>query len=194
MSDKTLNNIIVSWISEKSTVLDLGCGDGDLLSLLKAKKDANVQGIEISESAIYKCVENGLSVFHGDLDSGLAEYPDKTFDYVILNQSLQEVIHPDTVIKESFRVGKNVIVSFPNFVHLSARLRMFFKGKVPVTKALPYSWYNTPNLHFLSIEDFIDYCKDKNISIKNSAYIGKSKRVVLLPNIFAHVAVFHLQK
>lgn len=194
MADAVLNKIVTDWIPEKATVLDLGCGNGELLSMLEREKHANVQGIEIDEKAIYSCVEKGLSVFHGDIDTGLAEYPDKAFDYIVLNKSLQEIIHPDTVIEEAFRVGNNIIVSFPNFAHINARLRMFFNGRVPITKSLPYSWYNTPNLHFLSIKDFIDYCRVKNVSIERKSFVGVSSKVSFLPNIFAQTAIFHIKK
>jgi methionine biosynthesis protein MetW len=145
------HKIIYQIVDSGSRVLDLGCGEGDLIYFLAKEKGARVQGIELSEEAIYRCVEKGLSVFHSDIDSGLIEYPDKSFDYVILNQSMQETKKVDFVLKEALRVGKNVIVGFPNFAYVSARLRLFFFGETPVTPSLPYRWYNTPNLHFLSI-------------------------------------------
>jgi methionine biosynthesis protein MetW len=115
---------------------------------------------------------------------------DKSFDYVILNQTLQQVNHLDAVLKDALRVGKKVIVGFPNFVYWKARLQLFFRGRVPVTSSLPYSWYETPNLHFLSIYDFIDYCRSKNITIERSEYLGGKKRVGILPNLFAQTGIF----
>ena len=158
---------ILKWIHEGSSVLDLGCGDGELLALLVHEKGVKAQGIEIDEQAIYQCVAKGLSVFHEDIDHGLSGYEDKTFDYVILNQSLQQVKKPDAVVKEALRVGRKVIIGFPNFAHYQARLQIFFKGKTPVTPSLPYEWHDTPNLHFLSISDFIEYCHRRNIEIEN---------------------------
>lgn len=184
------HRVICDIIEPGSTVLDLGCGDGELLSLLSEKRNIKGQGIEIKEEAIYKCVERGLSVFHSNIDTGLSEYPDKSFDYVILNQSLQEAKNVIFVIDEALRVGKKVIIGFPNFAYVRARMRLFFKGKTPVTRSLPYRWYNTPNLHFLSISDFVDFCREKNIKIIKALYLGKNKAIKLLPNLFALNAVF----
>jgi len=186
--------VILDWIAPHSSILDLGCGDGELLSILTQEKKAHAQGIEIDEQAIHNCVARGLSVFQEDIDTGLSEYADKSFDYVILSQSLQQVRKPDFVLKEAVRVGKKVIVSFPNFVHYSSRLQIFFGGKVPVTRALPYEWYDTPNLHFLSISDFVDFCRKRRIKIENSAFIGNNRRVRVIPNLFAEIGIFLLSK
>lgn len=184
------HRIIYKIIEPGSRVLDLGCGSGDLIYFLAKEKDAKVQGIELSEEAIYKCVEKGLSVFHGDIDSGLIEYPDKSFDYVILNQSMQEVKKVDFVIREALRVGKKVIVGFPNFAYWPARLRLFLKGKAPITVSLPYHWYDTPNLHFLSISDFADFCSEKKIKVLAAYYLGKKHLTMFLPNFFALNVIF----
>jgi len=186
--------VILKWIDTNSSILDLGCGDGELLSILVKEKQARGQGIEIDEQAIYKCVAKGLSVFQQDIDTSLSEYADKSFDYVILYQSLQQVKKPDFVLKEALRVGKKVIVGFPNFVYYKARFQIFFKGKVPVTSALPYEWYDTPNLHFLSILDFNEYCNKRTIRIENSSFIGNNKRVGLFPNLFAEIGIFLLSQ
>jgi methionine biosynthesis protein MetW len=182
--------VIYQIIEPDSRVLDLGSGTGELIYLLSKEKGAKVQGIELDEAAIYKCVEKGLSVFHGDIDSGLSEYPDKSFDYVILNQSMQQAKKVDFVIEESLRVGKKVIIGFPNFVYLDARLMFFFRGKAPITESLPYRWYDTPNLHFLSISDFKDFCLKKNITISATYYLGKKRLIRFWPNLFALNAIF----
>jgi methionine biosynthesis protein MetW len=186
--------MIYQIIESGSRVLDLGCGSGELLYLLAKEKNAKVQGIELDDAAIYKCVEKGLSVFHGDIDSGLTEYPDQSFDYVILNQSMQQVKRADFAIAESLRVGKKVIVGFPNFVYLTGRLMFFFRGKAPITKSLPHHWYDTPNLRFLSVSDFRDFCRKKNIKVLTAYFLGNRTLVKLWPNLFALNAIFVITK
>ena len=189
-SVKLDHKIILGLIQPDSSVLDLGCGDGELLLILARERKSMVRGIEIDEQAIYKCVAKGLSVLQGDIDSDLPDYGDKSFDYVILNQSFQQVKQPDMVLKEALRVGKEVIVSFPNFAHYSARFQITFRGKTPITPSLPYEWFNTPNLHFLSISDFIEYCYKRDIKVKKSVFIGINRRVKVFPNLFALVGIF----
>ena len=188
------HRIISELIVPGASVLDLGCGAGELLYMLIKDRAAHGQGIEIDEQAIYACVARGLNVFHGDIDSGLFDYPDSSFDYVILNQCLQQVVHVETVLADSLRVGKKVIVGFPNFAHYGARLQLFFRGRAPVTASLPYQWYETPNLHFLSISDFFIFCRDKGIAIERCEYIGDKGRICRLPNIFAQTGIFVISK
>jgi methionine biosynthesis protein MetW len=192
--NKIEHQIIADWIGQGASVLDLGCGDGELLVRLIAEKQVRAQGIELSEQEIHRCVARGLSVFQEDIDTGLSEYADKSFDYVVLNQTFQQVKKPDFVLKEALRVGRKTIVGFPNFVHISARFQLFFKGKVPVTPSLPYEWYNTPNLHFLSIADFIEYCKKRKIQIEHTAFITKKKKMRFFPNLFGEIGLFLLSK
>lgn len=188
------HKVILDLIPAQSTVLDLGCGTGDLLYLLIKEKNIRGQGIEIDEQAIYKCVAKGLNVFHGDIDSGLAEFGDKSFDYVVLNQSMQQILHVDKVLSDALRVGKKVVVGFPNFAYYKSRLQMFFQGRSPVTSGLPYQWYETPNLHFLSITDFRNYCRLKDINIERSVAIGENKRIPVLANLFAQAGIFLISK
>jgi methionine biosynthesis protein MetW len=188
------HRIILRMVTPGSTVLDLGCGTGELLSLLTQEKQTRGQGIEIDEQAIYGCVARGLNVFHGDIDSGLSEYPNKSFDYVILNQSLQQVEHLERVLLDSLRVGKKVIVGFPNFAYIGSRLQLFFGGKAPVTPSLPYTWYQTPNRHFLSISDFTDYCRKTGIRIEERHFIGARAEPRFLPNLLARSAIFLISK
>jgi methionine biosynthesis protein MetW len=186
------DSLIFDFIRANSSVIDLGCGDGTLLASLMTEKKCRVQGIEIDEQSVYQCVAKGVNVLHGDIDSDLPDYADRSFDYVVLNQSFQQVKKPDLVLRESLRVGKEVIVSFPNFVHYSARIQLFFKGRTPVTPSLPYEWHDTPNLHFLSILDFVAYCRQRRIKVRATAFVGKTRRVRILPNLFALVGIFLL--
>ena len=189
---KLEHKIIADWVREGSSVLDLGCGDGELLSILTAEKNVNARGTEIDEQAIYKCVARGLSVVHEDIETGLPGYPSGSFDYVILSGSFQQVKRPDYVIDEALRVGKEIIVSFPNFSHYAVRFQILLRGKVPVTRSLPYEWYSSPNMHFLSISDFTNYCRVKNIKIERIAFVSSEKQVNLLPNFFAETGIFLL--
>jgi methionine biosynthesis protein MetW len=183
---------ILDFVTLSSSVLDLGCGSGDLLSLLVKEKQVKAQGIEIDDKAIFECVAKGLNVFHDDIDTGLPEYGDKSFDFVILNQSLQQVKKPEQVMRESLRVGKKAIIGIPNFAHIRARCQIFFMGRVPITPSLPFEWYNTPNLHFLSIRDFTEYCRKQKIVIEETRFMNVKRPIHFLPNLFALTGVFLL--
>jgi methionine biosynthesis protein MetW len=173
------HQIILEIIKDGSTVLDLGCGKGELLSILAEKRHIRGQGIEIDQN-----------VLHGDLDQGLSEYPDKSFDYVILNDSLPEVRHPDTILAEALRVGRQVLVGFPNFCNLRARFQVGILGRVPVIKSLPHQWYDTHNLHFLSTEDFAVFCRDKKIKVLASYHLAGERRIRLFRNLLANFSLF----
>ena len=185
---------IYSIVEEKTKVLDLGFGNGDLMSLLEQNKKVNIQGIEISEKAIYECVEKGLCVIHSDIDGALNSYLDNSFDFVILSHSLQQVKRIDEVLKQCLRIGKKVIIAFPNFAHISLRLSLFFDGRAPVTKCLPSRWNNTPNIRFLSIKDFELFCKEKEYKIVEKYFITNSKFCYVFPNLFAQQAIFVIKK
>ena len=188
------HSIIYSIIEPESRVLDLGCGEGDLLYPLVRDKRVRAQGIELDDKAIQECVKKGLSVFHDDIEHSLREYPDNCFDYVILNQSMQEVKNVDFVIHEALRIGSKVIVGFPNFAFIRSRSMLFFRGKAPITKSLPYLWFDTPNVRFLSIYDFRNFCTEKNVRIIEAHYLGEGKIVHFWPNLLALNAIFVLEK
>lgn len=187
---KLEHRLIVDIIPDGSSVLDLGCGDGKLLYVLVSNRHVRGCGLEVDEKAIYECVSRGLSVSHQDIDGGLSEYGDNSFDYVILNQTLQQVKNLEKVLEEAVRVGRKVIIGFPNFAYYTSRFQMIFKGKAPVTLSLPYMWYDTPNLHFLSIKDFYEYCRKKRLKIEETVFLDKNRIVRLFPNFFAEVGIF----
>ncbi len=190
--------IIAGMIEEGTNVLDLGCGDGTLMKMLK-NKGINVRGIDINQDNIVKCLEKGLSVIQDDIDEGLMEYPDKSYDYVILNQTLQSTEKPDFVIKEMLRVGEKVVVSFPNFGYWRVRFYLMLKGKMPKSNILPFKWYDTPNIHLLTIEDFYDFAKENNFVIEQKisttkAKIRKSLFHKVFDNFFTEEVIFVISR
>ena len=192
LADRPDVRLIYGLVDAGARILDLGCGTGELLALLMHHKNARVQGIEMDGRAVYECVKKGLSVFQGDIESGLAEYPDGSFDYVILNQSLQEVRKVDYLIHEALRVGDKVVVGFPNFAHAAARIMLALGGRSPVTSSLPYLWYDTPNVRFLSIKDFRIFCAGEGLAILKAHYLGRKGPLHVWPNLRALNAVFIL--
>ncbi len=186
-------------IEENSKILDLGCGDGYLLKLLKDKKHIRGSGIEIAQEQVIKCLEKGLSVIQGNIDEGLKQFADKSYDYVILNQTLQSANKPDYVLEEMLRVGKKCIVSFPNFAYWRVRFNYFFTGNMPKSKVLPFEWYNTPNIHLLTIKDFFEFAQKRNIKILDCIYTTKATKrntvqYSLFSNFFAEEAIFVITK
>ena len=185
-------SVIGEIIQPGSRVLDLGCGEGELLAWLVENKQVLARGVEISAVQVRKAISRGVSAYQGDIDEGLADYPDKAFDYVILSQTLQETRSPLQVLKEMLRVGRRAIISFPNFGHWSVRIAMLLNGQAPKTKLFPYNWYNSPNIHFLSINDFEDLCREHHFPIERRYFLAGSRQVTAFPNLVAQTAVFLL--
>jgi len=173
-------------------VLDIGCGDGELLSLLVRERQVHGTGIELSEECVIRAVEKGLSVHHGDVEEGLDDYGDKTFDLVLLSLTIQELADPRRVLREAFRVGKRVLITFPNFGYWKARWQFAVRGRAPITPNLPYRWYEGPNRHFLTAVDFEDFCREEEYRILDKSFITKGKRVRFLPNLRAEVGLYLL--
>jgi methionine biosynthesis protein MetW len=157
--------MIAGIISPGSTVLDLGCGEGELLAWLREFKNVDARGVEIDGAKVRKAIAKGVSVYQGDLESGLHDYPDQSFDFVILSQTLQEMHRPIGVLREMLRVGAHVIVSFPNFGHWTVRLAHLISGRAPKTSLFPHNWYDSPNLHFLTVDDFVFLCRNEGWQI-----------------------------
>lgn len=189
---------IVSMIAEGAKVLDLGCGEGDLMKLLQEQKRCRVQGIEQDSIQVQECVAKGLFVYNGDIDEGLADFGDQRFDNVILSNVIQSVKDPENTLLESVRVGKKVIVSLPNFGNMKVRFQLLFTGQMPKTKELPYEWYNTPNIHLATVQDFIQFCKSRHIKIEKEIFLARSgsalRKLHVMPNMRGDVAVFVLSK
>jgi len=186
--------LIEGLVPDGATVLDLACGDGELLAYLIAARNVRGSGVEIDQAAVEKCVGRGLSVFHGDLDAGLADYPDQSHDVVILSLSLQQLRRPRMIVREMVRVGRLAIVSFPNFAHWSTRWQLFAGGRMPVTRDLPYQWWDTPNIHLCTIQDFRVLCREEGLCIERELYLRSMDRPApdrpVLPNLLARVGIF----
>ena len=186
--------IISELVEPGSKVLDLGCGDGELLAWLAEHKQAVARGVEISPERMRRCIAQGLSVYQGDIDAGLADYPDQCFDFVILSQTLQETHRPLEVLREMLRVGRRVIVAFPNFGHWAMRISMILTGRMPKTKLFPYEWYDSPNIHFLTVQDFEDLAVSENLAVERRIFLSGNRSIAMLPNLRAEVAVYLVRK
>ncbi|MCE5323956.1 methionine biosynthesis protein MetW [bacterium] len=189
---------IVDMVKPGSRVLDLGCGEGDLLKALQIQKRARVQGIELSDTAIQECITKGLFVYHGDLDEGLADFNDQSMDYVILTNTIQVLHRPDFLIQEAARVGRHCIISIPNFGYWRVRFQLLLKGTMPRTSRLPYDWYDSPNIHLTTIADFRRFCREHDLAIvhETNLVIGENKcdPVRFAPNILSDYGIFLLKQ
>jgi methionine biosynthesis protein MetW len=191
---------IISDLIEKNTrVLDVGCGDGILMEYLKYNKEIDIRGIEISKDNVQKCLSKGLTVIEGDAEKDLLQFPDSSFDFVILSQTLQAFLNPKIVIKELLRVGKKAIVTIPNFGFWKVRLHLLIKGTMPITKNLPDEWYNTPNLHMCTIKDFYNFCEnrkiklDKSLALHNEKISSINKLNLNTKNLSAELGIFLIE-
>ena len=188
--------IIANLIEKNTRVLDVGCGDGTLMEFLQHNNKIDIRGIEILKSNVQKCIGKGLTVIEGDAEKDLSQFPDGSFDFVILSQTLQAFLNPEKVISELLRVGKKAIVTIPNFGYWKVRLHLLTKGTMPITRTLPDEWYNTPNLHMCSIKDFYQFCEKKNIKIDKVIGIKGEKissiyKINLeMKNLFSEVGIF----
>ena len=182
--------IIGDIVEPNTRVLDLGCGEGELLEWLAQNKGVDARGVEISGLKVQRAIARGVSVFQSDIDAGLADFSDQAFDYVILSQTLQETRHPRNVLREMLRVGRRGIVAFPNFGHWGVRLAMLTSGGAPRTRLFPYEWYESPNIHFLTVHDFEHLAALDGFRIERRYFLAGHRKVTLLPNLLAEVAVY----
>ena len=192
--------IIADLIEKNTRVLDVGCGDGTLMEFLKSSKPIDIRGIEILKNNVQKCIGKGLTVVEGDAEKDLSQFPDGSFDLVILSQTLQAFLNPEKVISELLRVGKKAIVTIPNFGYWKVRLHLLIKGTMPITRSLPDEWYNTPNLHMCTIKDFFNFCENRKINLYKSIALQnlKSSKItssnLILKNLTAVLGIFLIEK
>jgi len=192
--------IIADLVEQNSRVLDVGCGDGELMSFILNNISNDIRGIEISKTNVQKCISKGLTVIEGDAEKDLFQFPDSSFDFVILSQTLQAFLNPEKVLDELLRVGKKAIVTIPNFGHWRVRLNLLFKGTMPITETLPHKWYNTPNLHMCTIKDFSNFCVNKEINFIKSLALNQEKVLNIskgnldIRNFFSDLGIFLIEK
>ena len=188
--------VIANLLPNNTRVLDVGCGDGSLMNLLVKEKNIEVRGLELEKNNVQQCIYKGLPVIQGNAETELYQFPNQSFDYVVLSQTLQAFYNPDKVLKELLRIGKSVIISIPNFGYWKVRTSLLFFGKMPITKALPDAWYNTPNLHMCTIKDLFNYCDEQNIKIKKVIGVNEDRTSLIkksnleIKNFFSKVGIF----
>ena len=188
--------VIAELLPSNTRVLDVGCGDGSLMNLLKKEKNIEVRGLELNQDNVQQCIHKGLPVIQGNAETELHQFPDQSFDYVILSQTLQAFYKPEEVLKNLLRIGKSVIVSIPNFGYWKVRIKLLFFGEMPVTKTLPNSWYNTPNLHMCTIKDLFKFCDEKKINIKKVIGVNENTTSLIkkgnleVKNLFSKLGIF----
>jgi methionine biosynthesis protein MetW len=191
-------NHILRWIRPGARILDLGCGDGEFLQTLQRERQVRGTGIEIDQGDINRAIRRGLNIIEQDMDKGLGNFPDQSFDTVVMAHALQAVHYPDKVLEEMLRIGRECIVTFPNFGHWKCRLHLGLRGRMPVSKFMPYTWYNTPNIHFCTVRDFEALCRRLDIRILDKDVVGNTEREPLLanawPNLFATTAIYHITR
>jgi|TARA_R110002020_G_scaffold93724_2_gene225914 methionine biosynthesis protein MetW len=190
--------IIQEWIKPGSRLLDLGCGDGELLRYLSEQRKVTGYGLEIDPEKINACIENGVNVIEQNLDTGLSNFGDHTFDSVLMTQALQAVHYPDQVLEEMLRIGREAILTFPNFAHWRCRLYLGTKGRMPVSEFMPYTWYNTPNIHFCTFKDFEALCRERSIRILDRLVVDQTHRSSMLsglwPNLLGEIAIYRVTR
>ena len=188
--------VIADLLTDNTRVLDVGCGDGSLMDLLKKEKNIEVRGLELSQENVQQCIHKGLSVIQGNAETELHQFPDKSFDYVVLSQTLQAFFEPEKVLRDLLRIGKSVVISIPNFGYWKVRTKLLLFGKMPVTKTLPNTWYNTPNLHMCTIKDLFNFCDEKDINIKKVVGVNEDKTSRInksnleIKNLFSKLGIF----
>ena len=188
--------VIADLLPKNVRVLDVGCGDGSLMNLLIKEKNIQARGLELVEENVKKCIYKGLPVIEGNAETELHQFPNQSFDFVILSQTLQAFYNPEKVLKDLLRIGKSVIISIPNFGYWKVRTKLLFFGKMPVTKTLPNTWYNTPNLHMCTIKDFFHFCLEKNIKINKAVGVNEDKTSEIkksnleIKNFFSKLGIF----
>lgn len=186
--------IIGDIVEPASRVLDLGCGEGELLAWLASNKGVEARGVEISGARVQRAITRGVTVYQGDIDEALAGYPDQAFDYVVLSQTLQETYKPLTVLREMLRVGRRAIVAFPNFAHWTVRVSMLRNGQAPKTRIFPYEWHESPNIHFVTVRDFEALMRQEGFVMERRYFLSGRRNISMLPNLRAEVAVYLVRK
>ena len=188
--------VIADLLSKNTRVLDVGCGDGSLMNFLEKEKNIEVRGLELNKDNVQKCINKGLTVIQGNAETELHQFPNKSFDFVVLSQTLQAFYEPEKVLKELLRIGNSVVISIPNFGYWKVRTKLLLFGKMPVTRTLPNTWYNTPNLHMCTIKDLFDFCDEKNINIKKVVGVNEDQTSLIkrsnleIKNFFSKLGIF----